>query len=252
MAVTLPALDRLVPETAAALDRDGFVCLADGVSADWVERARAHVEGHLDRHGHKFFSIIRPADEAGSPFDELAHDPQIQGLIRGLTERACPQGVIEHEDVYNVLRIIAGPDGASGSHEYHYDASVVTMVVPVLMPDYEPGRSGELVAFGNARGYRGSVLTNLAEKVAIQNRLGWKRARARIMGPQDPHVRVLKPGNIYLFWGYRTLHGNLPCRPDIVRATMLLHYGNPHGNDPLLRAIRAVRGRVERRRLNTA
>src|SRR6185436_19362359 len=119
--------------------------------------------------------------------------------------------------------------------------SVVTMVVPVLMPDYQPGRSGELVAFGNARGYRGSVLMNLVEKIATRNRPAWKRARARIAGPHDPRVRVLRPGNIYLFWGYRTYHGNLPCRPGMLRATMLLHYGNPHGNDPLLRAIRGLR-----------
>jgi len=251
MAVTLPALDQLVPDTAAALDREGFVCIPGAVTPDWVERARAHVQAHLDRHGRKFFSIIRPADEAGSPFDELAHHPQIQGLIRGLTEQSCPQGVIEDEDVYNVLRIIAG-DGQSGSHEYHYDASVVTMVVPIMMPDYEPGQSGELIAFGNQRGYRKSVLTNLIEKIIVQNRRFWKRAKARIKGPDDPRVRVLQPGNIYLFWGYRTYHGNLPCRPGMERATMLLHYGNPHGNDPLLRAIRNLRALTERRRLKAA
>ena len=36
------------------------------------------------------------------------------------------------------------------------------------------------------------------------------------------------PGNLYLFWGYRSVHTNEPCDPASIRATALFHYANPH------------------------
>lgn len=246
--VHLPDLETLIPDTAQQLDRDGFVCIENAVSTDWIEGARRNIRARLDEHGEKFFSLIRPADESGSPYDQLAHDPQIHALMHGLTKIACPKGVVESEDVYNVVRVIAGPEGTSGSCEFHYDASVVTMLVPIFMPDPAKGPSGELVTLANRRPYRSSALTNLIEKTLVQNRFYWRHIRSRI-GDAGEHVQFLKPGNLYLFWGYRTYHGNLPCAPNSLRATLLLHYGNPHGSTALMRSVRNARKVVETRRL---
>lgn len=251
MTVNLPDLGALVPRTAAALDRDGFACLEGAVSMDWVESARNHVRAHLDRHGQKFFSLIRPGDDAGSPFDRLVHDPAVVDLLRGLTSAACPRGLPESGDIYNVLRVIAGPGGTSGSCEFHFDASVVTLLVPIFMPDPAKGPSGELITFANRRPYRRFAIANLAEKALVQNRLAWRRT-AQELPANDSNVRLLQPGNMYLFWGYRTYHGNLPCAPDTLRATLLLHYGDPHGNTPLMRSVKRLRRMVEVRRLRKA
>ena len=52
-------------------------------------------------------------------------------------------------------------------------------------------------------------------------------------------VRIkLKPGNLYLFWGYRSIHTNEPCDPDKTRATALFHYVDPHTDSRLKRALR--------------
>ena len=41
------------------------------------------------------------------------------------------------------------------------------------------------------------------------------------------------PGNLYFFWGYRSVHGNEACHPDKIRATALFHFGSPHANSRL-------------------
>ncbi|MEX3986200.1 hypothetical protein AB4Y45_45920 [Paraburkholderia sp. EG287A] len=38
----------------------------------------------------------------------------------------------------------------------------------------------------------------------------------------------LTPGNLYSFWGMRSLHANQACLPTSVRSTVLLHFGDPH------------------------
>lgn len=242
-----PAPSEIAADVAARLDSDGFVCLQDAVDPDWVERARAHVRRHLAENGEKFFSIIRPADEDGSPFDELVHDPKIVGLLEGVAKIACPEATFDDE-VYNVLRVIAGPKGSDGACQFHYDATVVTMLVPIFMPEGAPHASGELLTFANMRPYRGSVVTNLAEKALVQNKWAWERTEKQARANLDAHLQLLHPGNLYLFWGYRTLHGNLPCAPNSLRTTLLLHHGDPHGGNALLKAVRSARKLVENRR----
>ena len=51
----------------------------------------------------------------------------------------------------------------------------------------------------------------------------------------------LKPGGAYMFWGYRTFHGNMPCGPDHLRATLILQYGDPHRGSPVLSLLRLRR-----------
>ncbi len=45
------------------------------------------------------------------------------------------------------------------------------------------------------------------------------------------------PGNLYLFSGYRSLHANDECDPAMLRATILLHFGNPHHESLMARAL---------------
>ena len=53
----------------------------------------------------------------------------------------------------------------------------------------------------------------------------------------EKHIVKLEEGNIYFFYGYRTLHANLPVNPEYIRATLLFHFGNPHNDSFLIKAI---------------
>ena len=233
--------DNIVTE----LEKNGFVCIKNAVSPEWLARARANVNNLIDTNGEKYFSIVRPADEAGSPANEIISDSRLVALLREITEAVCPEGVADYEEIYNVLRIIAGKNGGAGSLKFHFDASVLTALVPIFIPKSGRGSSGELVVFPNVRPFRKSIFANLAEKLIHQNRFAARFATRKVNANMNQHVRDLEPGNIYLFYGYRTYHANLACAPNSLRATMLLHYGNPHGDSSSLRMIRNGRRSIE-------
>lgn len=234
---------------AADLDRDGFVELAGAIDPAWLAHAQADVRDRLARHGEKYMSVVWPAREPGSAAARLVADPGLNALLDHLGRHARPNGADTGEPLLNVLRIVAGPHGGENALKFHYDASVVTALVPLFIPQGEPGRSGELVVYPNRRPYRPSVAVNLAEKALVQSDAYQRRFARRFYAGDRHQMRDLAPGNLYLFWGYRTFHANLPCAPGSLRATMLLHLGNPHGRDPLTRTVRALRERREARRI---
>jgi hypothetical protein len=123
----------------------------------------------------------------------------------------------------------------------HYDRTVITMLVPIYIPDAGGGQSGELVVFPNKRPFRRSALMNIVDKIAVQNPLYRSYTVHKLAHVAKEHSVVLEPGNVYLFWGYRTYHGNGPCATDTVRATLLLHLGDPHHGSPVISAAKAVK-----------
>ena len=110
---------------------------------------------------------------------------------------------------------------------FHYDSYVVTALVPIIIP--KQGKSGDLLMFPNTRSIRPAYLINALDKVALDNKLTQKLLRRTVERNPDKPVRIkMQPGNLYLFWGYRSIHTNEPCDPENVRATALYHYANPH------------------------
>ncbi|ORV34410.1 hypothetical protein AWB99_01940 [Mycolicibacterium confluentis] len=231
-------------ELVDRLDGEGFVCLPGVVAPQWLEDARASVSGHLAAYGVSDFCIIRPDSDSQSPAHRFVSDPAVHGLLRELAELRWPRGVAESETIFSVLRVLAGPQRMATSHAFHFDAAVVTMLVPLIIPEAGAGRSGELVVFPNRRPFRRSALLNLVEKLWTESRLRRGRILREVRSAPTRCTVQLQPGSVYLFWGYRTLHGNLPCAPDTVRATLLVHFGDPHRTSRLIASARALRRRL--------
>ena len=230
-----------ISDLAEELDRTGFVCLENVVSRQWLAEAREYVKISLAEYGEFDFCILRPANKKDSPPHRFVSDPTVRSIFERLALARCPQGVAKNEEIYSVLRVLAGEESVASSFRFHYDAAIVTMLVPIIIPTASAGKSGELVVFPNRRPIRRSVFFNIFEKIATQNRFFRKRIIRELNNAPEEHAVQLKPGNAYLFWGYRTFHGNLPCAPNTIRATLLLHYGNPHGRHPALLGAKYVR-----------
>lgn len=246
--LTLPLNDQIEDKVFADLQADGFTCLADAVDPAFLEKCRKRVDALIDARGARYFTIIQPQLKEGGPFAEMAETPGFVDLLRQLARRSHSDRAVESFELYNVLRVIAGEDAAKTAFEFHYDATVLTVLMPLFIPDGPPGKAGDLVAMPNRRGYRGSTLINIAEKAVLQNPLAFRYYGARY-GGGTRNVHQLKPGNLYFFNGYRTFHGNLPCEPGAKRATLIFHFGDPHAGDPLTRAVLGVRKLREERRL---
>jgi hypothetical protein len=238
--MTQPIIDYGDPTAIAnQLDVDGVVCLDDAVPTDWLVQARADVEARLLAHGEQDHFIRSPEGEDHSAAEAFVSSPAVLALLADIVRARFPEGPADLELTGSALRVIAGPRGEGDAFWFHYDASVVTMVVPIFMPDAEPGNSGELVGLFNKRPFRRFVLANIVDKVVGQSQF-YRNRILRRLDHADYLKRVdMKVGNLYLFWGYRSLHGNMPCESGALRATLLLHFGRPHGSsDALTTAVR--------------
>jgi len=239
--LTFTADDSTLDQLAKRIDTEGVACIENAVSPESLAAWQGELNKLLQTQGHRYFSIIQPWQEKASAYADLAADANFRALLTGLTRRGCKQNQGD-SDIYNVLRVIAGPNGTQKSFMFHYDASVVTVLIPLQIPEGRPEEAGELIAFPNGRPIRRSSMVNALEKLWEQN--PWMRAfrSRRIIARQDDrNIFRLKPGNIYLFWGYRTLHANLGCKSNSVRASLLFHHGDPHQGSVVTRAIRWTR-----------
>lgn len=149
--------------------------------------------------------------------------------------------------IFQVLRCVQGDSGRRESNCFHYDASLLTVLLPIEIPQHGAD-CGDLIVFPNLRRVRSNVLFNVLEKTLLQNALSRKLISAAIRrNLLKPKKLQLVPGNLYLFWGYRTLHANEPCDPASRRATAIFHYGDPHAGSLATRLILKLNQRRARR-----
>lgn len=230
---------------AEQLNTDGFVCVENAIDPAWIERAQAHVHRLVQEKGKRYFSLNWPAREQGTPAQQLTDDPGVRDLMERLARIGCPKAKLDDE-IYTGLRVVAGATGDEKSLIYHYDKYVVTALAPILIPPGPKRKAGELLVFPNRRGYRRFSWMNVVEKAIVQSDLYRRWFTRRLPGGDLPGIKYLKPGNLYLFWGYRTYHSNFPVAQDTVRATLLLHHGDPHPTSLVLKAVKALQIRKER------
>jgi hypothetical protein len=218
------------------LDETGVVCLENAVPQEWLTHARADVEDRLRIHGLHDHFVRSPQGEEPSAAEDFINSTSVLSLLSEIARARFPDQPADLELIGSALRIIAGPRGEGDAFWFHYDASVVTMVVPIFLPDAGRGNSGELVGLFNKRPFRRFVLANIIDKAVGQSQLYRSRILRRLDDTGYLQRVDMKVGNLYLFWGYRSLHGNMPCESGAMRATLLLHFGRPHGSSEALNA----------------
>jgi hypothetical protein len=220
---------------ADQLDQTGVVCVKDAVPPEWLADARSEVADRLLTHGERDHFIRSPHGEGHCAAEAFLNSPTVLALLHDVVRARFPESPAEDMALIgSALRVIAGPRGEGDAFWFHYDASVVTMVVPIILPVAEPDNSGELVGLFNKRPFRRFVLANVIDKAVGQS--GFYRSRILRRLDRTGYLQKvdMEVGNLYLFWGYRSLHGNMPCESGAVRATLLLHFGRPHGSSEAL------------------
>lgn len=245
MALLTPVLD--TARLAAELDEKGFVCIENAIDPGWIARAQDYVQSLVAQKGRRYFALNWLQRDRGTPPQELTDDPQMRRLMTDLVKIGCPKAQL-NEEIFTALRVVAGSSGDEKSMLHHYDKHVITALAPILIPEGPKHRAGELVVFANRRGYRRFALFNIVEKAIVQSKWYRDRVTRKLAAGDSANVKYLKPGNLYLFWGYRSYHSNFPVAGDAVRATMLLHHGDPHPASLILKA-NSVRKVLDDRRI---
>ena len=243
--------ERLVQRLAREIDTNGFAQLNAAVPETDLQQLQAWTDEQAQKHQGEYFAYHGEAVLGESLLASYWADPRFKALLGGLYKHAARRDAAS-DRIFPVLRCVQGNQGKRESNSFHYDASLVTALIPVFIPSEGEGR-GDLMLFPNIRRVRSWVLFNVIEKALLQNKItrGWI-----IKGMQrnwlKPYVLRLEPGSVYFFWGYRSLHANQACRADVKRATALFHFGDPHAGSLATRWILAINQGRARRMSNKA
>jgi hypothetical protein len=237
------AVERLdVEELARSMRNTGFGCVENALAGDDLSQLQAYARDAVRDNGNQYAYLAANAI-AGSAVGELGRSPRMTAVLAGLYEAAVGAPPAEDEVVHPALRCLFGSTGEAESLRFHFDSWMVTALLPIAIP--ETGDRGDFLYYPNVRRVRRSALVNVAEKALAQNPVSRRLIASDLQRSLlRPRRLELVPGNMYLFWGYRTLHGNDRCDPDQLRATALLHFGDPHRASPL---VRLIQKRVDKR-----
>lgn len=229
----------------ADIDTNGFAVLPGVFSAEEIAEARRFVEAEVARHQGQYFSFVGREPVTGTLFERIGEFPRFRDLLADLSTRIMHRQVSAGAP-FQVLRVVAGDTGRGQSMLFHYDAYAITALVPVAIPANTGEPTGDLILYPQLRSIRSNVVINVLEKTVMQN-LFMRTVMATKLAQRLFKAKVLriKPGNIYLFRGYQSLHANEPCLPTSLRATALYHFGDPHENNALTEIIKRIRKRHE-------
>lgn len=231
---------------AIELNRVGYACIDNFLQPEQLQELRNYVAEQAQQHQGQYFAHHGGAALTGTLLGSVGSAPELQAMLAGIHRQGTGRNAYQ-QTIQVVLRCVQGRTGKFESNCFHYDASLLTALVPVEIPTEGEAR-GDLLLFPNSRRVRSSVLLNVMEKALLQNKLARRAIGLAIRRHWlKPYRLTLVPGNLYLFWGYRSLHANEPCDPANRRATAIFHYADPHAGSVATRLILRLNQRRARR-----
>jgi hypothetical protein len=232
----------------AAINQKGFGVLHNVVPDSVLMPMREYITTELDKRGGQYFGLGGQDWIGQSPLNAVFRARGFRMVLDSLYRHAM-HGDPPSERILPVLRVLAGTHGLRHANLFHYDSYVVTALVPILIPNRPNEPRGHLVMYPNMRHVRGPAIINILEKAVVESPTACRLWRSptvqRWLGAKPV---PLEPGNIYFFWGMRSLHANEACLPTSIRSTALFHYGDPHEKS-VFKQLSQARARASLRRL---
>ena len=217
----------------------GFGVLPDVLSEADLQLLRQTIFEAEEAPQERYERLQKNGTWVGTALEVLPRSPSFVSLC----QKICAFGMgtaSQDTSFYQVFRCLQGDVAQKHSYLFHYDTYVLTVLVPIIIP--EEGMRGDLLLFPNTRPIRRTYVHNLLDKTLVDNPLSRKLLRLAAIGKRMGVTTVrLRPGNLYLFWGYRTIHANEPCDPNKTRATALIHFCDPYRGSKMRALLRSVR-----------
>lgn len=231
-ALKLPDIsDSDIASLVQEIDHTGFAILPSYIDDATLKRLRQFAIGIVDGNGGEYVVLTGLEEMAGTLLEAIGATPAFINLMHRVYEKGCSSPV-PTQSLYQVLRCVSGKSGLSQAYFFHYDSYIVTALLPIIIP--QEGQTGDLVMKPNHRRVRGSYISNLIDKLFVDSPFAQKYFRRQAESRRSGFTRIrIVPGNLYLFWGYRSLHANAPCDPQKIRATALFHFGDPYADGQL-------------------
>lgn len=228
--------DAEIETLVKGINDDGYAVLPGWATAEQLRELQGLVTAAIAAAANDYVALSGRQAVAGSLLDEWGCSPDFVDLCRRIVTTATGQSSTG-QGLHQVLRCLTGERGRRESLIFHYDSFVLTMIMPVCMP--VKGEPGDLLMLPNHRPIRRNYAVNLLDKLWVDNRWAQRRLAKDYADHADKFTQIrMRPGDLYLFWGYQSLHTNLPADADTVRATAVYHYYNVHADSTLAERIR--------------
>ncbi len=220
--------DAQVASLVEEMNRTGFAVINDYADDATLARLRQYVSDTVAAAGGEYVVLTGIDEMRGSLLETIGASQQFQSLMHRIytigVKRPLP-----HQSLFQVLRCLAGRTGLNHSYFFHYDSYAITALLPIVIP--ESGKRGDLLMKPNRRPVRSWYGANVIDKIFLDNKFWQKHLRGKAVAREGGFAAVpMQPGNLYFFWGYRTIHANEPCDVGAVRSTALFHFGDPHAD----------------------
>ncbi len=227
-----------VRELAAELERIGFAVVPGYLRKDALGELQHFAKRAVQDNRGEYTVFTGREAVAGTLLAELPADPEFRSLVTQVYEQVTGHPAPK-QSIYQVFRCLTGETGLKQSYIFHYDSYVLTFLLPITIP--MRGRRGHLVIAPNLRAVHRSYVRNLLDKLVVDNKVTQMALRMLHRTRVFELKRMeLKPGDLYVFLGYRTLHANEPVDVENIRATALYHFGDPHSDSKLRRRLGRV------------
>jgi hypothetical protein len=229
-------LDHEIYSLVQDIDRNGYAVLAGYISRADIDVLRQFVRDAVAAAGNSYTMLSGPAPVAGTVLAKMASSPALRRVCMRVYEVATSRPASD-QPYYQILRCLTGSSGREHSMLFHFDSYVLTLLLPIEVPAGKD--NGELIVLPKVRGIRRWYASNLIDKILLENPITQWVLRGMAKSHPERFVRIpMVPGNLYFFWGYRSIHTNAPCDVDKIRATALFHYVDPHSDSKFKKLLR--------------
>ncbi len=223
------------------IGEDGFYCLKDYINNEELTILREFVDSKIKENNNQYFFLT----SENSQKTLLNNDNFFQKIETLLKKITTEYNYLnrENENLYKVLRVVTGKKSKKVSLDFHFDAHLLTLLIPIYIPNRINSDNGNLVIIKNLRNITKNIFKNVLQKLFYQSKFYKKFFINKNLSKTE--TLYLKPGNAYIFNGFRTLHANHNVDPRDIRATILVHYYDIFKDSFLVKKNREMRIKKE-------
>lgn len=147
----------------------------------------------------------------------------------------------KNKNFYMVLRVIKNERIKKESFQFHFDAYLITLLIPIFIPNRKNSNNGHLFIGPNMRKLTNYIIYYIFQKIYYQKILPIIIVHNNLINFFKLNKVILKPRSAFLFNGFRSLHGNADIDTRDTRATLLVHFSDIFEDSNLVKLNRQIR-----------
>ena len=125
------------------IDNEGFHCIENYVAEEELSILRQFVNQKLKENNNEYFFLTSENPEKTLLNDEKFFN-RMENLLKKITNEFNFK-LRDTEKLYKVLRVVTGKKSKKVSMDFHFDAHLLTLLIPIYIPTRLDSNNGNLI-----------------------------------------------------------------------------------------------------------